>query len=472
MTAPRLTRRTVLAGAAGLTGCAGAIGVSGALLLPRGAFAAPAPIALSAGPARVPLVGAPHPDTAVWAYNGTVPGPVLRFRQGDTARIAFANALPEPTTVHWHGLRVPNAMDGVPALSQTEVPAGGTFAYEFELKDAGTFWYHPHANSARQVARGLSGAFIVEEAEPIRVDRELLWVLGDWRLTKDAAIADDFGHPMDGSHAGRVGNTVTLNGAIVDEVPVRAGERIRLRLVNTATARVFALEFNGHAPQIIALDGQPVTPHAPEDGKIRVAPGQRTDLVLDLGGKPGERFDVIDSFFPRQAYRLTRFVYADGAPLRESPLDAPITLPPNPLPEPDLAQAVRQDVLIEGGAMGRLPHGMRMTPQGPFWALNGAAGTGHHPEPLITVKRGQTVVMQFVNETAWWHPMHLHGFPFRVLKVNGQPNPRREWRDTVLFGPEETTEIAFVAEAPGDWMLHCHILEHQESGMMAVLRVA
>ena len=478
MTAPRPFdpgRRSVLAAAAGLAGAA---------LLPRAAMAeatataaatgpgAGGPVALTAGPARVSLVGPSYPQTTVWAYNGSAPGPVLRFRQGDTARIAFTNALAEETTVHWHGLRVPNAMDGVPHLSQPPVPAGGRFAYEFALKDAGTFWYHPHANSAQQVGRGLAGVLVVEERQPIRVDRELVWALGDWRLTREAAIDDGFGHPMDASHAGRVGNTVTLNGAIVEAVPVRAGERLRLRLANVASARIFALEFEGHAPQVIALDGQPVAPYAPDGNRVVLAPGQRADLVLDLQGRPGERFDVVDRFYPRQAYRLTSLVYGDGAPLRESPLDAPVALPANPLPALDLAGAVRQDVVIEGGAMGNLPGGMRMTPAGPFWALNGTAPMGHAIEPLITVKRGQTVRMGFVNDTALWHPMHLHGFPFALLTVNGAPPPRAQWRDTVLLAPRDAVEVAFVAEEPGDWMLHCHVLEHQEFGMMAVLRVA
>ncbi|MGQ9368132.1 multicopper oxidase family protein [Azospirillum sp. ST 5-10] len=461
------SRRAVLAGAAGLAGAALLPSAARAVLAPAGH-----PLALRAGPARLPLVGAPYPPTTVWAYNGTVPGPELRFRQGDMARIAVTNALAEPTTVHWHGLRVPNAMDGVPHLSQEPVPAGGTFAYEFPLKDAGTFWYHPHANSAEQVARGLAGVLVVEEPEPIRVDRELVWALADWRLAETAAIADDFGHPMDASHAGRLGNTVTVNGAIVDAISVRAGERVRLRLANVSSARVFALEFQGHTPQVIALDGQPVAPHAPADGRVVLAPGQRTDLILDLAGAPGERFDVVDGFYPRQAYRLTTLVYGDEAPVRTSPLDAPVALPANPLPVPDLGSAVRQDVLIEGGAMGALPHGMRMTPEGPFWALNGTAAMGHAIEPLITVKRGQTVRMGFANETAWWHPMHLHGFPFQVLSVDGVPPTHAQWRDTVLLAPRQSAEIAFVAEEPGDWMLHCHVLEHQQSGMMAVVRVA
>lgn len=463
-----LTRRDLLTGSALLAGAA---------LLPRVARAAVGEgtaVSLSAGPARANLAGTGFPDTAVWAYDGRIPGPELRFRQGDTARIAFANGLPEATTIHWHGLRVPNAMDGVPGPSQPPVPAGGRFDYEFPLKDAGTFWYHPHVNSGVQVAHGLTGAFIVEEREPIRVDRDLLWLLGDWRLTREAELAGGFGHPMDATHAGRIGNTVTINGAVRDSVPVRAGERVRLRLINAANARVFALDFQGHAPRVIALDGQPVTPHAPADGKVVLGPGQRADLVIDMEGRPGEGFDVVDGFYPRMAYRLTRLTYSAEAPLRDSPLDAPIALAANPLPEPELAGAVRQDVVLDGGMHGAMPKGAG--PRGPFWALNGVAAMnhqsmGHHLEPLITVKRGQTQVTAFVNETGWWHPMHLHGFPFRVLSRNGRPAEHREWRDTVLLGPRETAEIAFVAEEAGDWMLHCHVLEHQETGMMAVLRV-
>ncbi len=468
----RLNRRSALAAGLGLAGAAVV-----ARIVPGAAMAAPAArevakvVALSARPARVDLVGMKGLMTDVWAYDGVVPGPTLRFRQGETARVAFSNGLPAETTIHWHGLRVPNAMDGVPHLSHPPIPPGGRFDYEFILKDAGTFWYHPHVGSSAQLARGLTGAFVVEEAEPPAVDRELLWVLHDWRLDRDAGVVDDFGNPRDSTHAGRIGNTVTLNGAITETVGVRAGERIRLRLVNTANARVFALGFTGHEPVVVALDGHPVPPHTPEGGRVVLAPGQRADLILDMGGEPGKRYEIVDSFLPRNSYWLTSLQYSNEAPLRASPLDAPLALPANPLPEPDLANAVRQDLVLDGGMHGAMPaHPMRQ-PGGPFWTLNGVAAMGHHPEPLITAKRGQTIVMQVINESRWWHPMHLHGFPFRILKRDGKPTAHREWRDTVLLGGRETAEIAFVAEEAGHWMLHCHILEHQETGMMAVLRV-
>ena len=145
--------------------------------------------ALRAAPATVALLGGAGPPTAVWAYNGSIPGPTLRVRQGDTLRVRVANDLPEGTTVHWHGLRLPNAMDGVPMVTQDPIAAGGTFDYEFACPDAGTFWYHPHQRSHVQVALGLSGVLIVEEPQAPEVDRDVVWVLDDWRLNRDGQLA-------------------------------------------------------------------------------------------------------------------------------------------------------------------------------------------------------------------------------------------------------------------------------------------
>jgi len=437
---------------------------------------------LRAAPGKAALVGPPHSDTAVWSYNGQVPGPTIRARQGDRLRVAVENALAQETTVHWHGVRLPNAMDGVPHLTQPPIAAnGGTFVYEFDLPDAGTYWYHPHVASSEQMGRGLSGALIVAEREPIRVDRDVTWVLDDWRLERNAQIRGDFGNMMDATHAGRLGNTVTINGVVPASDDVRAGERIRLRLVNVANARVFGLEFSGHRPQIVAIDGQPVEPHAPEGGLVVVAPAMRVDLVIDMAGRPGEKHAVHDRYYPRQQYQLLDLAYSTERPLRESPLDAPIRLPANPVPEPDLARAERHRVLLGGGMMGRMMGGMMggqmmsmrdMMGRGMAWTLNGVAESGHTPAPMFTLARGRTHVIEMVNDTAWDHPMHLHGYAFRVVTRNGVPTRYRPWQDTVLLAPEDRVEIAFVADNPGNWMFHCHILEHMAAGMMSVLRVA
>lgn len=432
--------------------------------------------------ARVNITGAQYPDTAVWAYGGAIPGPEIRLRQGERLRVEIENRLPQATTIHWHGVRVPNAMDGVPHLTQAPIETGARFVYEFDAVDAGTFWYHPHERSFEQVARGLQGALIVEEREPIAVDRDVTWVLGDWRLQPDAQLRDDFGSFFDISHNGRVGNTVTINGRVPDAFAVRSGERIRLRLINAANARIFGLDFRGHRPWIIALDGQPVEPHAPEGGRITLGPAMRADVVLDCGGKPGERFQVVDDFYKSLAYRLVDLAYADAAPLRASPPETSIKLSPNPLAEPDLKAAKRHRIEFGGGMMGGMAEvtygGTRMSAMELMmrhrmaWAVNGVVATGHVHEPMITLDRGKGYVLDMLNDTAWHHPIHLHGHSFRVIARDGKATPHREWQDTVLMKPRERVEIAFVADNPGNWMIHCHVLEHAAGGMMGVIRVA
>jgi FtsP/CotA-like multicopper oxidase with cupredoxin domain len=416
----------------------------------------------------------------VWCYNGRTPGPDIRVRQSERIRVVVENRLPEETTVHWHGIRLANAMDGVPHLTQKPIAPGETFTYEFTCPDAGSFWYHPHQRSFVQVGRGLYGALIVEEPEPVPVDRDVTWVLADWRLLDDASISGDFGNMHDVSHNGRVGNTVTVNGRIPETFAVRAGERIRLRLINGANARIFGLEFEGHKPQIIALDGQPVEPHAPADGRVVLGPAMRIDLLLDMTAQPGQRLRVIDTFYRGLEYRLLDLVYADAAPLRDLAHAVPVRLPDNPLPEPNLKAAQRHQIVLGGGMMGSMRTAMldgkqvdtrTLMHNGLVWAINGVAAKGHVHEPLLTLERNRPYILELVNDTMWHHPVHLHGHSFRVITRDGKPTRHREWQDTVLLGKQERAEIAFVAENPGDWMIHCHILEHQAGGMMGVIRV-
>src|SRR5690554_758982 len=268
-----LSRRHLLLTTAGLV-AAGA--------LPRSLRAQAEAQRLVAGPGRAQVAPVGYPQTDVWAYDGVVPGPTLRLRQGERLDLVVENRLEEPTTIHWHGIRLPNEMDGVAHLTQAPIQPGESFHYSFDCPDAGTFWYHPHFRSFEQVERGLAGALIVEEAEPPQVDRDLLWVLDDWRLTEEAAIAEDFGAFHDISHAGRLGNSATINGRSPEPLAVRPGERLRLRLVNIANARVFGLNFEGHAPSIIAWDGQPVAPHGLPDGRLVLGPGMRADLIIDM----------------------------------------------------------------------------------------------------------------------------------------------------------------------------------------------
>ena len=435
---------------------------------------------LKAAPGDGYLFGAPYPRTPIWCYNGQAPGPEIRVRQGERLQVAVENALEQNTTVHWHGIRLPHHMDGVPGLSQSPIKPGETFLYDFQLPDAGTYWYHPHFNSSEQIGRGLSGPLIVEERKPIQIDRELTWVLDDWRLTADTTISEDFDHRGAMSHGGRLGNTVTVNGRTEPKVMVRSGERLRLRLINVANARVFAVELEDHEPQIIAIDGHPVEPHSPTDGVIVLGAAMRMDLVIDAMATPGGRFKVRDRAYRDESLTLLDLVYLDQAPLREQPLDASLELPANPIPEPNLTHAERHEVVFTGGAMGGMSGAMvdgqwtdirTMARQGMFWAINGVATTDPHKEPLIILKRNQSCLLSLRNDTAFPHPIHLHGHAFRVLTRNGKPTRYREWQDTVLMSRGEQVDIAFVADNPGDWMFHCHILEHQASGMSTVIRV-
>src|SRR5262245_5884818 len=258
---------------------------------------------------RAALLGKSSPQTEVWAYDGMIPGPTLRIRQGEPVRMVIENQLDEETTVHWHGIRLLNAMDGVPGLTQRPIAPGESFTYEFTPPDAGTFWYHPHTDSLKQLGHGLAGALIVEEAEAVVVDRDLLWVLSDWRLSREGQIVPGFGNRMEAAMSGRVGNVVTLNGAAPADQPMRAGERIRLRLLNASLARIMALRFEDHRPAIVAIDGQPCDPHEPESGRLALGPAMRCDIVLDLQGEPGRRYAIMDDFYDDLAYRLADLAY-------------------------------------------------------------------------------------------------------------------------------------------------------------------
>jgi FtsP/CotA-like multicopper oxidase with cupredoxin domain len=435
-----------------------------------GLSASSATLRATKGTAR--LVPGGYPETPIWGYDGRTPGPVLRLRQGERLIRRFVNELPQASTIHWHGIRIANAMDGVPGLTQTATPPKKSFLCDFVAPDAGTYWYHPHNRTWEQMARGLYGALIVDEPNPPKIDRDEVLLIDDWRLTRDAAIAEDFGAMMDWSHAGRIGNWITVNGVSDLAFPVRHGERLRLRLVNTANARIFVLGLKGLRGWVVALDGQPLARPVPA-GRMTLAPAQRIDLIVDLESAPGSTANLI-SFERNGQISLAAFNIAGEA--RGARLPAPAALPANPVPAPGpLDDARRATLHMTGGAMGGMGGtmmggrmmGMRaLVDGGKVWAFNGQADIPK--EPLVTASRGETVRLKMINDTAWQHGMHLHGHHFRKLGADGRLGPLR---DTLLMRRGETVEIVFVADNPGDWLLHCHMLEHSAGGMKTWLRV-
>ncbi len=455
-----LTRRRLLAGSA-------AIPFLGTV---PGQAATPAEI-LTAQAAIVQIAPPEYPQTGVWAYDDQVPGRTLRYRQGDMVDVRLMNGLDQPTTVHWHGLRLPNAMDGVPGMTQPPVAAGSSFDYRFEARDAGTFWYHPHSNSLEQVSRGLAGVLIIDEPDHPDVDADEVIVLDDWRMTEEAQIHDSFDNRHDLSHAGRLGNYITVNGRSEAVYDVESGQRLRLRLINTATARIFDLRVRGLRAWIVALDGMPL-PAPVETSEVVIAPAQRVDLFVDVIAEAGEEA-ILGSVERDGTYALAGF-RVSGSSAAARP--APVALPPNTLPEVRLDSARTVPLSMEGGAMRGLPDGavwkgtrmdMReLAMMDQFWAFNGMAGMTD--EPLVHAGLGETVRIPITNDTAFPHAMHLHGMHFREVRADGTFGP---WRDTLLVNSGQTREIAFVAENPGSWMFHCHMLSHQMAGMMSWIRV-
>ncbi len=454
-----MQRRRFLQASAGLIG--------GGLLLPaqlRAGSAETMKLVASRGEHR--FMAEQSNPTSVMFYNQSLPGPVLRIPQGRETVIEFANSLDQPTSVHWHGLRIDNAMDGVPGMTQAPVAPGESFRYRLNPPDAGTYWYHTHMQSWEQLALGLAGILIVEEKNPPMVDRDLVFAIDDWRLDHSGRLdTASLGSMHDWSHAGRVGNFITVNGKLDPAFDVAAGERVRLRLINIANARVMRLLINQPNASVIAIDGQPVEPYALERGELLLAPGQRTDLVIDMTAAP-EQVSPIEIVIREHAYQVAHFKLA-AKPKREQLLETPIALEPNPVNRIKLPSDFKQvPVLMQGGAMSRMPGaiyrgremGMRELVQNrKMWAINGIAGLP--AEPLFSVERGTAISLEVDNDNRWLHVMHVHGHHFISDLEPGI------WRDSVLFQPRQRGNMRFVADNPGKWLLHCHMVEHMAGGM-------
>jgi FtsP/CotA-like multicopper oxidase with cupredoxin domain len=413
-------------------------------------------------------------EAELWAYNGMCPGPMLRYRRHDIVKVRLVNGLQEPTMLHWHGIRIDNAMDGS-HLTQNPVQPGQTFEYRFAVPDAGTYWYHPHLDASRQIEHGLYGALIVEEETPPEGVEDITLVLDDWLLNDDGTLNQEaFGNIRMAAHGGRLGNWFTVNGISRPTLQTQAGSRLRLRLINTSNARVMYPQFKGADPVLVAVDGQPLaTPVLLNGETLELGPGGRADLMIRRGS------DTI-VLANTAANELLEVAYIERNGSAGEPDTGDIApLPSNGLSLPDdhvNVEPVR--LVMEGGAMGGMTgaklRGKDMTMRElvenkMVWSFNGVAGMTE--EPLASYRLGDTAVIEFVNNTAWPHAMHLHGYHMLPVEIDGKPTPGLAWRDTLMMDRQQRIKVAFVADNPGKWMLHCHMLEHQETGMMTWLDV-
>ncbi len=417
----------------------------------------------------------PGLTTRVWTYNGTVPGTPIVVQEGERVVVDGVNHLPVATNIHWHGLLVPNDQDGPGKVIQP----GETFRYEFTAGEAGTYWYHSHHRPVlTQVDMGLYAPLIVKTAADSRYSGDHVLVLDDWYL-------DASGNRLAGTARGemeRYGNVETVNGKTGDAIQplvFHHGELHKLRLINASTAAYHTLSMDGHQFRVTHTDGHPlVDPYM--TGSVTLVPGERLDVEVAAVGSPGKRYQLVSD---RKELGLTVPVVYDSSVVK--PVTSPLA-PVQPRGFGSVADREPDFVLELGSDMGGMSssnmtgmqhagHGVMPAVQagnsGMRWTLNGKV----FPDTdLLPVKTGQVVKVRFWNKDVQGmhpmdHPIHVHGAYFQVISLNGKSPVRETWKDTINVPAAEYVDVAFVTQHPGDWMLHCHILDHEDGGMMTVI---
>ncbi|RXJ74144.1 copper oxidase [Veronia nyctiphanis] len=420
---------------------------------------------LTLEPAVAELV--PGYQTSVLGFNGKIPAPTIYCRQGKKVTIRVTNKLDEPTTIHWHGLRIPVEMDGVPFLSQDPIMPGETFTYEFTPPDAGTFWYHPHMNSVKQLGMGLVGMFIIEEADPVTFDHDQALMLKHWHLDaqghwKDLMI------PRYSARMGTPGEWSTVNGVHEPTYYLLENGTVRLRLANVDNTLTYPITVENADVWVVAIDGNPIkTPYQLEQHKV--SPGMRVDIAF-IAPKAGTMVHVRQMkgrfAFPLCSFNVITSAIPDGKSLPALPL--------NPVPNLNLDNAEALNFVFEwAGAVSPADASGKNIPT--FWLTNKRAWEGmskdNIPAPLATLELGKTYIFYLRNLTQYHHPIHLHGHTFTVLEMNGEPLAEPFHTDTVLLGKNGYAKAAFVADNPGKWMYHCHVIEHMKTGLMGYIDV-
>lgn len=410
--------------------------------------------------ARVSQVEVAGRMVEAWSYAGVVPGPVLRAKVGDLVRVHFENRLPEPTTIHWHGVEVPADQDGAGEEGGTIAP-GASFDYAFRVPHAGTFWYHPHVNSAAQVWRGLYGALIVEDPAEPALGEALTLVLHDTELDESGALVPPAAQGDLGRYFGHEGSLLLVNGRLNPTLQLSSGSTLRLRLINASLSRYYRFGVDGHELVRIGSDVG-LVPESESVSDLLLAPGDRAEAVLVVRGAVGAKvaaralsYDRFDCAGCTKPVELMQLALIAG---QATPVTVPSTLTTiEPL---DLSAATRRTVTLdEVDRDGQT-----------YLGLNGHV---HGQDPLVFMaKVGDTEVWEIENATEYDHPFHLHGFRFQVLDLNGEAPAQRTWEDTISVRRGETARIALTLDdRPGMWMFHCHILDHADLGMMGMLHV-
>jgi len=384
--------------------------------------------------------------TRAWTFNGHIPGPVIDARVGDVLEVRLTNHLPEPTTLHWHGLRLPAAMDGTDMVQHPIAP-GETFTYRFTLLDAGTFWYHSHSNETVQVERGLYGALIVRAADEPVFDRERVLVLSDVMLDPDGRVASP-----ERRH-GRDGNVRLVNGISEPELMIWGGQIERWRIINAAGARYVRLSIGRRPFRVLGTAGGALqAPLITQD--VLLSPGERVDLAVGPF-EPGEVLSVLSEPYDR------------GMGARGAELFATVRVGPAAASTSHVPQSLRAiEPLVQGptSATREVRFSERIDAHGETTYL--INGERHYRDQPVTV--GELQVWDVVNSSSVDHPFHLHGFFFQVLERDGEPAAFLSWEDTVNVPALGRVRIAWMPDdRPGEWMYHCHILEHHAEGMMA-----
>lgn len=482
-----ITRRQMLIGGLGMVGAGLLAGCTSASPSPghgsRTAFPSqpalsPAPgrtvveKSLTAAPATVDLGG---PTVRTWAYDDAVPGPMVRATAGDLLRISVDNQLPADTTIHWHGIALHNAADGVPGMTQAPIAPGTRYLYEFVAPDPGTYFFHPHVGV--QLDRGLYAPMIIDDpAEPGGYDTEWVVVLDDWLdgtgRTPDDVFAEltagndtsghggmggmdhsDMGEPPFGNAADVTHPHFLINGFVPtapETFRAKPGQRVRLRIINAASDTVFAVALGGHRLTVTHSDGHPVQPA--QTSAVYIGMGERYDAIVTLG----------EGVFPLVAVPFGK----DGQALALVRTGAG-EAPPATIRPAEFAGTILQGVDLRPAESARLPARQpdatvpvqlsgQMTPY--VWAINGAPFGQNTP---LEVTAGQRLRLQVANMSMMTHPVHLHGHTFAL--ASGLR------KDTVLVRPMESMNLDLQADNPGEWMIHCHNIYHAEAGMMIAL---